>query len=86
MLFSDPMLQIELWKTRSKGFASFKTSQEKRPESRGLTMEHFMLAPIQRIPRYRLLLQNLLQATPTSSLEYHALQRKPRERDNLYAH
>ena len=38
-----------------------------------------MLVPIQRIPRYRLLLQSLLQATPATSPEYHALQRKPRE-------
>ena len=68
-------LQIELWKSRSKPFAHFKHAQEKRPESRGLTMEHFMLAPIQRIPRYRLLLQNLLEATSPLAPEYSTLQR-----------
>lgn len=38
-------------------------------------MEHLMLAPIQRIPRYRLLLQSLLEATPLAAPGRATLQR-----------
>eukprot|EP01114_Cavostelium_apophysatum_P018021 TRINITY_DN5486_c0_g1_i1.p1 TRINITY_DN5486_c0_g1~~TRINITY_DN5486_c0_g1_i1.p1 ORF type:complete len:583 (-),score=165.26 TRINITY_DN5486_c0_g1_i1:50-1798(-) len=45
-------------------FAAWLSETEKKPECKGNTIESFLIMPIQRIPRYVLLLEDLLKATP----------------------
>ena len=45
------------------------------PESRGLILQAFLVLPVQRIPRYKLLLEDLLKKTPPSHIDYLDLKR-----------
>ena len=47
-------------------FTSFLAKASQNPLCRGHTLESLLILPIQRIPRYRLLLQELLKHTPPS--------------------
>ena len=40
------------------------------PESRGLILQAFLVLPVQRIPRYKLLLEDLLKKTPSNHCDY----------------
>jgi hypothetical protein len=46
--------------------ASFLARCNKHPIRAGLTLKAFLIMPIQRIPRYRLLLEDLVKNTPES--------------------
>lgn len=54
-------------------FKSFITGQETRPEV-GRKLPSLLITPIQRVPRYKLLLQEVLQHTPNKHKEYNLLQ------------
>jgi len=43
---------------------------EKRPECRGLKIEHFLLKPVQRLPQYKLLLETYLKNLNPQSEDY----------------
>jgi hypothetical protein len=56
---------------RSSKLAAFVHTEAKRPEFGMLRLESLLILPIQRVPRYELLLQSLLRATPQqASAEY----------------
>ena len=44
------------WRKKSPGFAAALAECEKRPECSNLGLSAFLLEPVQRIPRFRLLL------------------------------
>ncbi|XP_034180211.1 FYVE, RhoGEF and PH domain-containing protein 4 [Osmia lignaria lignaria] len=54
-------------------FKNFITGQETRPEV-GRKLPSLLITPIQRVPRYKLLLQEVLQHTPNKHKEYNLLQ------------
>ncbi|KAI9492304.1 hypothetical protein BDB00DRAFT_441263 [Zychaea mexicana] len=54
-------------------FDVFLKTAQSRPECRSLDLSHFLLEPMQRITRYPLLLQNILQATPKRHPDYGVL-------------
>lgn len=51
----------------------FISKQETRPEV-GRKLPSLLITPIQRVPRYKLLLQEVLQHTPNKHREYNRLQ------------
>ncbi|XP_076174328.1 rho guanine nucleotide exchange factor 39 [Ptiloglossa arizonensis] len=54
-------------------FKNFISKQESRPEV-GRKLPSLLITPIQRVPRYKLLLQEVLQHTPNKHKEYNLLQ------------
>ncbi|CAK9813263.1 Rac guanine nucleotide exchange factor JJ [Anthophora plagiata] len=54
-------------------FKDFINNQETRPEV-GRKLPSLLITPIQRVPRYKLLLQEVLQHTPNKHKEYNLLQ------------
>ncbi|KAI6027049.1 hypothetical protein EDC04DRAFT_3116184 [Pisolithus marmoratus] len=56
-------------------FTTFLHTQESHPRCAHLRLSDYLLTPVQRCPRYLLLLKDLLQATDPASSEYEALQR-----------
>lgn len=55
-------------------FASFLRQRLRSPECAGKGLQAYILAPVQRIPRYKLLLEDLLKHTPTDHPDYSNLQ------------
>lgn len=67
-------LVMELRK-QSQPFVTFLNERFQMPECRSLTFEAFLILPIQRIPRYKMLFQDLLKHTPESHVDYKNLER-----------
>lgn len=55
--------------TANKKFATFVERMQSNPESQHLPLESFLMEPVQRVPRYRLLLEQLLKYTPEGHVE-----------------
>lgn len=51
------------------GFASFVSTAVTSPRCRGQSLPSYLILPIQRVPRYRLLMERLLEATPVTHPE-----------------
>jgi len=66
---------IQLFHTLMKNpkFQTFCQEREVNPRSKGLRMESFLIMPIQRIPRYKLLLAELLKNTSEEHPDHVAL-------------
>jgi hypothetical protein len=62
-------LLTELIETK-RGFAAFLEKQSCSPECEGLSIEGFLIKPVQRIPRYKLLLRDLLKLTPPNHIDF----------------
>lgn len=58
-------LLVQLQKENS-AFAAIITSCEKEKKCQGHNLQDFLISVIQRVPRYELLLNDLLKATPKS--------------------
>jgi FYVE/RhoGEF/PH domain-containing protein 3 len=54
-------------------FANFVKERNKHPESHNLVLQAFLVTPVQRIPRYKLLLEDLYKHTPTDHPDYKSL-------------
>ncbi|CAN0332102.1 unnamed protein product, partial [Ectocarpus sp. 13 AM-2016] len=55
-------------------FSAFLTACEKQKPCRGLHLRDFLVLPVQRIPRYRLLLETILQYTSIDSKMHSAVE------------
>lgn len=67
---------IEEQTERNKAFRSFRNSVSQhliQTNSRNTDLSSFMILPVQRIPRYQLLLRDLIKSTPIDHPEYTAL-------------
>ncbi|CAG5131031.1 unnamed protein product [Candidula unifasciata] len=64
---------LQEWQSKSADFARFVSRQEERPEVKGLKLNALLITPIQRIPRYKLLLEELLNHTPAEHHDYQKL-------------
>ena len=60
---------------KSTEFRHFLNNCYKSRECRGLSFQAFVLAPVQRIPRYKLLLEDLLKNTPETHVDYADLKK-----------
>ncbi|KAJ8662806.1 hypothetical protein O0I10_000982 [Lichtheimia ornata] len=69
--FASRLLQDK--RKQDQWFNVFLKTAQSRPECRGLDLSHFLLEPMQRITRYPLLLQNILNATPRRHSDYGLL-------------
>ncbi|KAF9976419.1 hypothetical protein BGZ73_008621 [Actinomortierella ambigua] len=54
-------------------FAEFVKTRNRRPECKNLDFQSFLMKPVQRIPRYRMLLESLLRHTPSHHPDYQNL-------------
>ncbi|XP_033745207.1 FYVE, RhoGEF and PH domain-containing protein 2-like isoform X2 [Pecten maximus] len=65
--FDHAMNLINAWSEKSSRFAAIMQEIQKTPECGSLTLQHHMLDPVQRVPRYQLLLQDYLKHLPEDS-------------------
>ncbi|XP_069100890.1 FYVE, RhoGEF and PH domain-containing protein 2-like isoform X4 [Argopecten irradians] len=65
--FDHAMNLINVWSEKSSRFAAIMQEIQKTPECGSLTLQHHMLDPVQRVPRYQLLLQDYLKHLPEDS-------------------
>jgi hypothetical protein len=59
--------------TRNPAFSRFVDGLLKKPEFKGLTLYAYLIMPVQRVPRYVLLLSDLLKNTPESNPDYEPI-------------
>ncbi|KAH9519224.1 putative protein tag-52 [Bulinus truncatus] len=64
---------LQEWQNKSPDFASFVSRQEDRPEVMGLKLNALLITPVQRIPRYKMLLEELLSCTTVDHHDYENL-------------
>eukprot|EP00794_Sanderia_malayensis_P006103 gene6103-6807_t len=65
--FDHAISTLNQWMKKSAKFASIIEEIQKMPECEHLTLQHHMLEPIQRVPRYKLLLTDYLKKLPEDS-------------------
>jgi len=65
---------IKQLKTTNQEFAAWLKSQDKDPRTNRLGLQSYLILPIQRIPRYRLLLQDIIKHTDQEHKDYAGLQ------------
>ncbi|KAG8132185.1 hypothetical protein E2320_010063 [Naja naja] len=65
--FDQAMRLITVWSEKALPFQELISSIQKREASANLILQHHMLEPIQRIPRYELLLKDYIQKLPLAS-------------------
>ncbi|PVD33338.1 hypothetical protein C0Q70_04592 [Pomacea canaliculata] len=61
---------LQEWTQKKPEFVEFIAKQESRPEIMGLRINALLITPVQRIPRYKLLLEDLLEHTPIDHHDY----------------
>ncbi|XP_033112808.1 rho guanine nucleotide exchange factor 39-like [Anneissia japonica] len=95
--FDKASTTLEEWTRRSKEFAEFKLLQESKTTCHSLKLHALLITPIQRIPRYKLLLEELLEKTSQSHEDYaqlkeaakrvsdvaHSINKQLKEHDNF---
>ncbi|CAG5119262.1 unnamed protein product, partial [Candidula unifasciata] len=65
--FDRAMKLINQWMEKSTKFSEIIQDIQKLPECRNLSLQHHMLGPIQRVPRYELLLKDYVRHLPEDS-------------------
>lgn len=72
--FDRAMELVSLWTQRSGTFKSTVQSIQKQEVCGNLTLQHHMLEPVQRIPRYELLLKDYLKKLPDGAADHRDAQ------------
>ncbi|KAF9407206.1 hypothetical protein BGZ94_002797, partial [Podila epigama] len=72
--YTSALTHINDCMNRSDRFADFVKSTSRRPECKNLDFQAYLMLPVQRIPRYRMLLEGLLRHTPKDHPDYPNLQ------------
>ncbi|XP_053574993.1 FYVE, RhoGEF and PH domain-containing protein 4 isoform X2 [Bombina bombina] len=67
--FDNAMENVKLWMERSAQFKNVIEEIQKDGKCGSLTLQHHMLEPVQRIPRYEMLLKDYLRKLPQDSLD-----------------
>ncbi|XP_064604534.1 FYVE, RhoGEF and PH domain-containing protein 2-like isoform X2 [Liolophura sinensis] len=65
--FDNAMALINQWYEKSPKFAMIMQEIQKLPECGSLSLQHHMLEPVQRVPRYELLLKDYMKHLPKES-------------------
>lgn len=72
--FATAQATLQDWEKKSVEFANFKKGQEMHEECKGLNLGALLITPVQRVPRYKLLLESLLNKTPKDHPDFEKLQ------------
>ncbi|XP_072050566.1 FYVE, RhoGEF and PH domain-containing protein 4-like isoform X3 [Amphiura filiformis] len=67
--FDNSMKLLNLWSQKAPKFGSLLSEIQRQPQCMNLALQHHMLEPVQRIPRYELLLKDYLKRLPQESLD-----------------
>jgi hypothetical protein len=70
---SHAMERVSAHMGSNPAFVRFLRETDKRQKHRGLSLQAYLLEPMQRIPRYRLLLMSLMKKTAVDHPDYHQL-------------
>lgn len=65
--YDDAMRLLGSWYNKQPRFAAIMDDIHRMPECGNLTVQHHMLTPVQRVPRYQLLLKEYLKKLPEDS-------------------
>ena len=65
--FDNAMNTIDKQRKKNKKFAAMMEEIQASPELHRLSLQHHMLSPVQRIPRYKLLLEDYIKRLPENS-------------------
>ncbi|KAK7081048.1 FYVE, RhoGEF and PH domain-containing protein 3 [Halocaridina rubra] len=69
--FDNAMTLISQWQAKCPRFAAIMDEIHSLDVCGSLTLQHHMLSPVQRIPRYEMLLRDYLKKLPEDSLDRH---------------
>ncbi|KAJ1959189.1 hypothetical protein GGI12_004465 [Dipsacomyces acuminosporus] len=72
--FSSALSDISQKLSSNAAFASFIQKANASPDCKGLSFQSYLLLPVQRIPRYKLLLEDLLKHTPQSHIDHRNIE------------
>ncbi len=70
--FQSAVKLVEYWTEKNKAFRTLVANQESRPEVQN-KLNALLITPIQRIPRYKLLLEDVIKNTPECHPDKHSL-------------
>uniref|UniRef100_A0A3Q1ED49 FYVE, RhoGEF and PH domain containing 1 n=1 Tax=Acanthochromis polyacanthus TaxID=80966 RepID=A0A3Q1ED49_9TELE len=73
--FDQAMELVNTWMERSAQFKAIIQEIQREERCRNLTLQHHMLEPVQRIPRYELLLKDYLHRLPEDAPDYRDAQK-----------
>ncbi|KAJ3274198.1 hypothetical protein HDV01_003271 [Terramyces sp. JEL0728] len=73
--FNDSINLVADLTTKNAKFAAFARSKAAHPDSHGLVLQAFLVLPVQRIPRYKLLLEDLFKHTPEDHPDYENIKK-----------
>lgn len=68
--FRSALADISQWLISNHGFARFIQQASSNPACKGLSFQSYLLLPVQRIPRYKLLLEDLLKYTSATHVDH----------------
>ncbi|KAJ1977238.1 hypothetical protein H4R34_003659 [Dimargaris verticillata] len=71
--YDSATTKLDEWTKDRKKFAKYLQAAQSHPEHNQLNLLGYLLLPIQRVPRYEMLLRQLLQHTPLSHPDYSDL-------------
>ncbi|KAJ2661428.1 hypothetical protein IWW48_002411 [Coemansia sp. RSA 1200] len=71
--FRSALADISRWLSENHSFARFIHDASSSPECKSLSFQSYLLLPVQRIPRYRLLLADLLKHTPPAHVDWQSI-------------
>ncbi|KAG0306876.1 hypothetical protein BGZ98_001529 [Dissophora globulifera] len=72
--YTSALTHINDCMNRNDRFTEFLKATAKKPECRNLDFQAYLMLPVQRIPRYRMLLESLLRHTPDDHPDHRKLQ------------
>ncbi|KAF9148815.1 hypothetical protein BG015_009439 [Linnemannia schmuckeri] len=72
--YTSALTHINDCMNRNDRFTEFLKSTARRPECKNLDFQSYLMLPVQRIPRYRMLLEGLLRHTPEDHPDHRKLQ------------
>ncbi|KAF9334895.1 hypothetical protein BG006_001300 [Podila minutissima] len=72
--YTSALAHINDCMTRSDRFTEFVKTTSRRPECKNLDFQSYLMLPVQRIPRYRMLLEGLLRHTPEDHPDHRKLE------------
>ncbi|KAK3103494.1 hypothetical protein FSP39_019615 [Pinctada imbricata] len=77
---------LQEWMQKSTDFTEFIRQQEDREDMMGLKVNALLITPVQRIPRYKLLLEDLLENTTENHHDYIQLKESVRQISEIASH
>eukprot|EP00002_Diphylleia_rotans_P015717 TRINITY_DN3046_c0_g4_i3.p1 TRINITY_DN3046_c0_g4~~TRINITY_DN3046_c0_g4_i3.p1 ORF type:complete len:465 (+),score=82.54 TRINITY_DN3046_c0_g4_i3:80-1474(+) len=72
--FDDAVKRVQELQKQNSRFANMLEENRAKPEARGLDFRSYLIMPVQRIPRYTLLFQDFLKATPPTHPDYNGIE------------